>query len=199
MASDAGSPAVIAWVVKLALGRAGGSGVALVAGLAALIGVSAGFAAAWNWQGARWAADVEAMQRVEAQALAEANLRTLEAEREAHAQARAVEDVYVQMAELRATRAGEVARLSADLDRAIERMRRAGAGRDGGTGLSGDTAAAGSCADIRAARDRLADALGRIVAGGGAIIADGQRGIDVATICARASAAPAPAGKVSAP
>ena len=96
-----------------------------------------------------------------------------------------LEAVYLGLADERAERGLETVRLERDLSDALVQLRSSAVG--GGSSLPKTTGDAGSCADVRASRDRLANALERIVEGGGAIVADGQKGVDTATIAARAA------------
>lgn len=153
--------------------------VALIAGA-----VASGFLT-YRYMDVRHTAEIERIGRVQADALATQTKKVIDLERAQADAERALEDSYVRMSELRAARQGEIDRLSGDLGRAVGRLRRAGSvGSGNGTGLPGTTESACQCADLRAARDRLAGALERIVAGGAAIVADGQRAVDVASQCA---------------
>lgn len=121
--------------------------------------------------------------------LAEANARTLAAERLGAARLAQQEDDYARVSEARDALAAESARLSADLRAAAERLRRTTAAdrRGGDHHLPPADGDAERCQDLRAARDRALGALELLQAAGDRIADDGQRAVDVATIAARAA------------
>lgn len=130
------------------------------------------------------AAEIATIEKTHQEVLAKRATAVLNLERQAAAQAQALEDAHARMAEERAAAGADIARLSADLRAATRRLRQPAASGGGGSGLSATAAGAGGCADVRAARDALAAALERLVEGGTAIVADGARAVDVATIAA---------------
>lgn len=128
------------------------------------------------------AAEIAVIKAAQAEVLADRAADVLTLERQAAAHAQSLEDAHVRMAEERAAAGAEIARLSADLRTALDRVRRPAAGGGGAGGLSAAAADAGGCADVRASRDALATALDRLIAGGAGIVADGARAVDVATL-----------------
>lgn len=169
------SAAMLGWVLLALVGAAAAGGVAT--GLAV-----------HRYDQAQHDNAVADLRAEAAITLAEANARTLAAERRGAARLAQQEDAYVQLSQARDALAAESARLSADLHAAAERLRRAGADRRGGDGrlppADGD---AERCEDLRAARDRALGALELLQAAGDRIADDGQRAVDVATTCAQAA------------
>lgn len=148
----------------------------VIAVIAALAGGLFGYGLASDHYTAR----LETFRAGIVQAQAEQTARALGVERENARLKSEMEAVNAAWDEERRAAALETDRLKSDLGDALRKLqRRAGAGvRPGGMPQPAD--AARLCADLRAANAALAGALERIVAGGGGIVADGQRADDVA-------------------
>lgn len=148
---------------------------AISASVLILIGGWAGYALAANRHAARLA-DLKASV---AQAQSAQSARVLEAEREAARITSNMEAAHAAWERTRREAEVETARLERELGDAVGRLRRSGGDRGAG-GLPQPADAARGCADLREANARLADAVERLVAGGGSIVADGQSAADVA-------------------
>lgn len=131
-------------------------------------------------------AEIAALQKDHADRLA---LQTAAAQQVERAQSdikNRLEAGYVETSELQKSAELETSRLTADVDRAVARLRRTGS-PGAAAGLPGAAKDAGSCDDVRGANARLAAALERLVGRGGGIVADGARAENIATLVARAA------------
>lgn len=188
--------AVIAWIIKVVAGWCGGNvakatsivgwgGFAVAVGASAII--SGGLV--HTYDAARHDAVIAEIRATSAETLQVETAKVLNLERAAAVQTQFLEDAYAQLADTREAAAVDSARLSGDLHAALERLRRIGSS-NGGSGRMPTTAIrVDGCADLRTARDRAIAALEYLQAAGDQAALDGQRGVDVATIAARAAAA----------
>ena len=156
--------AVIGWIAqKLAALLGGWAGFALAAVAAAVL--AGGLV--HTWDAARHRAEVAEIRAANLTAIEEQGRRTLLAERAQLDALQSKDNAYAQLADARETAAVESARLSGELDTALERLRRIEsrpAAAPGG--MSAAAAAADGCQDLRAARDRAVAALELLIAEG---------------------------------
>ncbi|GHU04235.1 hypothetical protein FACS1894205_2110 [Alphaproteobacteria bacterium] len=154
----------------------------ITAGIGALAAVGAFWGGYWV-ASVSYTADIAAARQSAAEEVARQSAAARLAEREAEEIRSEMETVYLQLDQERHENFEETRRLERSLSDAVSRMRGQSAVA-GGPGLSGASDPSGGCADVRSANRKLAGALERIVAGGGAIAFAGQAGIDVASTCA---------------
>ncbi|MGE4529247.1 MAG: hypothetical protein AB7D00_12840 [Rhodospirillaceae bacterium] len=136
-----------------------------------------------TFDAAIYRAEIAKREQAAATTLASETGRTLAAERAARAAALSRDEAYEKLAQAREQASREGARLSADLRRALDRLRGLSA-RDGGAAVPAAGSPADSCAHLRTALDRATRALELYESEGDQAAGDGQHGVDVATIAA---------------
>lgn len=151
--------------------------------IATLSGVGAHMVTANHYK-----AEIALLQKDHAERLAEQTRAAQEVERKQSDTKNQLEAGYVQTLELQMLAERETSRLALDLDLAVARLRDAGTA-GAAAGLPSPAQNAGSCNELRTANARLANALERLVGGGGDIVADGARAENVAAIAAKAARA----------
>ncbi|MGE4526813.1 MAG: hypothetical protein AB7D00_00475 [Rhodospirillaceae bacterium] len=186
--------AVIGWLISIVSGWIGGD-----AAKATKIVGWAGFAVAviaaailsgvlvHTYDTAIHEAEIAVRDAAAAKTLSAKTAETLEAERRAHEASAARDEAYAHLDRAREEARLESARLSDDLRRALERLRQHAAAGNGGAAVSGGGTGSAVCADLRTALDRTARALELYQTEGDQAVADGQRGVNVATDAALAA------------